>query len=191
MTELLGVALAVGLGFAAARAQGADVGAGASSAPPLTARAARAAKEAARCDAQAMYQAFREGDLERFASYTYPGLLKLFGGKLKLIANIEKERPKMEAQGLRIVSVEVGAVTQLVEAESDLQVMLPLNQVMTVPGGEVHMSGFLLGVSNDRGKTWTFIEAEKLTPENVRLVLPTYDSRLKLPARKEPKFIGT
>ena len=53
------------------------------------------------------------------------------------------------------------------------------------------MSGFLLGVSNDRGKTWTFIEAEKLTPENVRLVLPTYDPRLKLPARKEPKFIGT
>jgi hypothetical protein len=82
-------------------------------------------------------------------------------------------------------------VTQLVEAESDLQVVLPLNQVMTVPGGEVHMSGAVLGISNDRGKTWTFIEAEKLTPENVRLVLPTYDPRLKLPARKEPKFIGT
>lgn len=189
MIGLLGVVVAVGLCFSPAGGRASDVGAGASSVPPLTATAVRDAKEAARRDGAAMYVALHDGDLERFASYTYPGLVKLFGGKLKMIATIEKARPNLEAKGLRMESAEVGAVTQFVETNGQLQVMLPLNQVVTVPEGEIHLSGSLLGISDDRGKTWTFIDAEKLTSENVRLVLPTYDPRLKLPERKEPQFV--
>ena len=189
MAGWLAVVVVVGLGFSAAEAREGDVGPAVSSVPPSTAAAARVAKEAARRDATAMYVAFLDGDLDRYASYAYPGLLKLFGGKLKLIATIEKERPSMEAKGLRIESAEVGAVTQLVETKSELQAILPLTQVMTVPGGEVHMPGSLLGISEDRGKTWTFMDSSKLTSENVRQVLPTYDPRLKLPGPKEPKFI--
>ena len=60
---------------------------------------------------------------------------------------------------------------------------------MTAPGGELHLEGYLLGVSGDGGKTWTFLDAEKLTAANVRQVLPSYDPRLKLPEKKQPKFV--
>jgi hypothetical protein len=136
-----------------------------------------------------MYDAFLCGDLERFASYTDPGLLKLVGGKEKLIATIEAGRPKMAADGIGFKSNEIGEVTQLVEAEGELQALLPRDQLMTMPGGEVHLLGYLLGVSRDAGKTWTFVDAEKLTPENVRMVFPNYNPRLKLPGRMEPRFV--
>jgi hypothetical protein len=156
---------------------------------PLSADAAGAAKEAAKRDGIAMYQAFHSGDLERFAAYTYPGLLKLLGGKQKMIAMLQKETSDMAAEGFRFKSAMVGAPTQLVAAGAQLQAMLPLNQVMTAPGGEMHLEGHVLGVSSDGGKTWTFIDAEKLTAGNVRKVLPNYDPRLELPGKKEPTFV--
>jgi hypothetical protein len=189
LTELVRVVLALGLCLTSAEGRAVDGGSGVRTNPPLTASAARAAKEAARRDARAMYDAFHSGDLERFASYTDPGLLKAMGGKQKAIATIEEGRPKMAADGYRFESAEVGEVTQLVEAGAELQAMLPLNQVMTTPVGEVHLSGHVLGVSRDGGKTWTFIDAETLTPQNIQLVLPTYDPRLKLPGREKPKLI--
>jgi hypothetical protein len=189
MPELVGVFLALGICLTSTAGRAVDGDSGAGSGPGLTASAARAAKKAARRDASAMYDAFLSGDLERYASYTYPGLLKLFGGKQKLIATIEAGRPKMAAQGISLKSHEIGEVTQLVDAGGELQAMLPRDQLMTMPGGEVHLLGYLLGVSRDGGKTWTFMDAEKVTPENIRMVLPTYDPRLKLPGRMEPKFI--
>jgi hypothetical protein len=173
MSELVGVVLALGLCFASTEGRAVGGGSGRREQPALDREHGPAAKEAARRDGRAMYDAFYSGDLERYASYTDPGLLKLIGGKQKIIANIEKERPKMAAEGFHFLSAEVGEVTQLVDAGGELQVMLPLNQVMTALVGEVHLSGYLLGVSRDGGKTWTFIDAEKLTSENVRLVLPT------------------
>jgi hypothetical protein len=185
---LAGVLLVLGVGAApgaarAANARPADVSG------PLAADVARAAKDAAKRDGNAMYQAFHQGDLERFAAYTYPGLLKLLGGKQKMVATVKKGLSDMAADGARFKSATVGAPTQLVPVGAELHAMLPLNQVMTVPGGELHLEGHLLGVSSDGGKTWTFIDAEKLTAENVRKVLPNYDPRLEIPPKKEPKFV--
>ena len=181
--------LALGLSLASTEGRAADGDPGTGSRQRLTASAASAAKKAARRDATAMGEAFLRGDLERFASYTDPGLLKMFGGKQKLIATIEAGLPKMAAGGISLKSTEIGEVTQFVEAEGQLQATLPRDQLMTMPGGEVHLLGYLIGVSRDGGKTWTFMDAEKVTPENVRMVLPTYDPRLKLPGRVEPRFV--
>lgn len=145
--------------------------------------------EAAQRDGNAMYEAFRVGRLDDFATYTYPGLLKLMGGKKKMIALLEKGRADMEKQGFRFVSGVVAAPIALVEAGTELHALLPLNQVLTAPGGALHAAGHLLGISSDGGKTWTFIDAANLTPETVRQVLPNFNPQLKLPRNSEPKFI--
>jgi hypothetical protein len=85
--RLAGVLLVLGVGTASGAARAVDAGP-ADASGPLAADAARAAKETARRDGNAMYQAFHDGDLEPFAAYTYPGLLKLFGGKQKMIATV-------------------------------------------------------------------------------------------------------
>jgi hypothetical protein len=180
-----GVLLVLGVGVAASAARAGD----ARPSGPLAADVARAAKDAAKRDGNAMYQAFHAGDLERFAAYTYPGLFKMFGGKEKMIAVVKQGISDMAAKGFVFKSAVVGAPTQLVADGDQLQAMLPLNHVMTAPGGELHLEGHMLGVSSDGGKTWTFIDAENLTAENVRQVLRSYDPRLKLPGKQETKFV--
>jgi hypothetical protein len=166
------------------------VWAGAFGARPLRAAPARQVGQAAERAANAMYHAFRKGRLAEFVSYTYPVVVQQMGGREQMIAAIAKGRADMEKEGFRFQSGAVASPTQIVEAGRDLHVLLPLAQILTAPGGELHLQGHLLGVSSDQGKTWTFIDTGTLTPENIRQVLPSYNPTLKLPARSEPRFVA-
>jgi hypothetical protein len=117
--------------------------------------------EAAKHAGNAMYEAFRKGDLDGFASYTYPGLVKLLGGKEKMVALLKRGRADMEREGARFLSGAVAAPTEIVKAGTELHALLELNQVLAVPGGELHIAGHLLGISGDGGKTWA-----SSTPQN-------------------------
>jgi hypothetical protein len=156
---------------------------------PAVSAPSREVAEAARRDAHAMYEAFRKGKLDEFAAYTYPGLLKMAGGKQKMVEMLEKGLADMAKEGFRFVSGVVAPPTQVVKAGSELHALLPLKQVMSAPGGELNLAGHLLGISADGGKTWTFIDSAKLTAATVRQILPNYNPELKLPPASEPKFV--
>ena len=149
----------------------------------------REVMEAARRDGHAMYEAFRRGRLDEFAAYTYPAVVKQMGGKQKMLEMLEKGLADMAKEGFRFVSGVVLPPTQIVKAGPEFHALLPLKQVMSAPGGELTMTGHLLGISADGGKTWTFIDSAKLTPGNVRQILPNYNPELKLPPKTEPKFV--
>jgi hypothetical protein len=48
------------------------------------------------------------------------------------------------------------------------------------------MNGFLVGVSENGGKTWTFAEGKESTPEGIRKMVPDFPDDLKLPKLKPP-----
>jgi hypothetical protein len=145
--------------------------------------------EAARRDGNAMYEAFRRGRLAEFAAFTYPAVVEQMGGKQKMVALLEEGLAEMKGQGYRFVSGKVRAPVQMVEAGAQIHALLPLEQILTAPGGELHLTGHLLGISGDGGKRWTFIDTAKLTPQSVREVLPQFNEELRLPRPSEPKFV--
>ena len=106
-----------------------------------------------------------------------------------MIALIEKGRADMEKEGFRFLSGAVASPTQVVKAGPDLHALLPLTQVMSAPGGELHLAGHLLGVSSDGGKTWTFVDTGTLNARSVREVLPSFNPELKIPVKSEPRFV--
>lgn len=54
---------------------------------------------------------------------------------------------------------------------------------------EDHLS-YLLGISPDKGKTWTFVDGSGLQNEKARkAVLPALPDSLKLPAKGKPEII--
>ena len=156
--------------------------------PRLHAQGSDAAAAAMRA-ANAMYEAFRAGQLDRFVSYTYPGLVTKLGGTEHMIDLLEKGRADMAAQGVRFEFGVAGQPRQIVRAGTELHALVPLRQVMAAPGGELHINGYLLGISGDAGRTWTFIDTERLTPENVREVVPNFNPQLSLPRRSAPLFV--
>jgi hypothetical protein len=150
---------------------------------------ADATRDAAVRDGNAMYEAFRDGDLDRFASYTYSGLIQVLGGKERMLELLRKGEADMAAEGYRFTSGHVAAPTEVLTAGPELHALLPLTQVLTAPGGELHVQGHLLGISADGGKTWTFIDTGRLTPENVRQVVPNFNPGLRLPGKAQARFI--
>ena len=145
--------------------------------------------ESARRAGNAMYDAFRKGRLDEFVSYTYPGLIKLMGGKEKMVEVLQKGLAEMAEQGFRFLSGKVGVPTQVVKAGPEIHALLPMSQIMSAPGGELHVESHMVAVSSNGGQTWTFIDTGKMTPENIRTVLPNFNPELKLPRKSEPKFV--
>jgi hypothetical protein len=61
---------------------------------------------------------------------------------------------------------------------------------MNIPGGRSISRSFLLGVSPDGGKTWTFADGTGLQAQSDReKLLPKLPAALKLPAEQEPEVI--
>jgi hypothetical protein len=60
-----------------------------------------------------------------------------------------------------------------------------------VPQGHAALEGFLIGISSDRGNTWTFIDGAGVTKEQLARVVPDFPTQLSLPnyeqAILEPK----
>jgi hypothetical protein len=161
---------------------------------PAVSRAGEPVKDAranAQRDATAMSKAFLAGDFETFANYAYPNMVKLAGGRKKLIDTLKKGMAEMKGEGFRFLSSTVGPPTELVKAGNELHAILPQQQVIEVAAkhGELHGMGHLIGVSSDSGKTWTFIDAAGATPETIRQVLPSYNPKLKVPPRTQPTFV--
>jgi hypothetical protein len=44
----------------------------------------------------------------------------------------------------------------------------------------------MLGISADKGKTWTFVDGVKVQDEKVKKLLPKLPANLKLPPKKMP-----
>jgi hypothetical protein len=158
---------------------------------PARAESPTHAGEAAKRDGNDRNFALLRRDYETYVSYMHPALFKVLGSKEKIISTLERRRGRLEADGERMVASLVGEPIQLVKAGSELHAILPQEDITVVRGrkGEFHAVGYLLGVSNDDGKTWKFIDISRMGPKDVRQLLPNYNGKLKLPPRKAPTFV--
>jgi len=146
-------------------------------------------RENARRDATAMYDAFVSGDFATFVRYTSPKIVEKAGGSAALVAVVKKGATEMERAGSAPKSATIQPPTQVVAAGDEFHAILPMALVLSAPGGELRVASHLLGVSADKGATWTFIDPTPLTDETVKEVLPNYNPALKLPAKTEPTFV--
>lgn len=134
-------------------------------------------------------QAFAAGDEKAVIYYTYPPALELAGGSDRMIAQMRKTKADMMGQGLRFSSVAIGTPTDIVKAGKQMRVIVPQTMIMTIPGGSIAMDSHSLGISEDEGKTWRFIDTAGLSPQVMQRLFPDYDYQaLPIPPRKAPEF---
>jgi hypothetical protein len=131
-------------------------------------------------------EATKKEDFGKLADLAYPPLIEAAGGRAKLIAQHEAGVREMKARGFAIRSVKVGETAQ-VAADGDKRfAVVPFLMEMIAPEGILQVSSFLLGISPDKGKTWTFVDGVKANDEKVKKLLPKLPASLKLPPKKLP-----
>lgn len=138
--------------------------------------------------ANTMANAFITGDYQSFAKFTYPAVVEMSGGQQAMIAMLEKSVQKMKDDGFSFQSFTVGNVTKIVIAGKELHALLPQQIKMKAPGGTLVTNSYLLAVSANRGKSWSFVDAGNLTEEKINIVFPNFNYNLKIPPKQQPVF---
>jgi hypothetical protein len=140
--------------------------------------------------AETCANALIEEDYETVVKFTYPKVIELAGGSDKLIAIIKNGKEEMRKQGIKFDEVSFGQPSEVVKAGNELHVLVPQTVVMRLANGRLKNDTHLLGISQDGGANWFFIDTANLTMETIKDVLPHYNSKLVPPRKGRPIFIA-
>jgi hypothetical protein len=126
-------------------------------------------------------------DHGKVVDLTHPKVVKLSGGRDKMISAMTAGNKQMKAQGSAFHSCKVAEPTDLVSEGSELYVVVPFLLEMKVPDGKLLVQSFVIGISTDKGKSWTFVNGD-IDRQKVKEVLPNLPDKLTLPEKKKPVF---
>jgi hypothetical protein len=145
-----------------------------------------ATPEQVRAKAQECADAMLSGDYGKVADLSHPKVVQEIGGKQKMIDTLKTGVAQMKAQQFALVSYKAQAPPEILGSGSDRMAVLPTAMEMTTPTGKLKQKSYLLGISSDGGRNWTFVDGSEMTAEKLKFVVPNPPNDLKLPARQTP-----
>lgn len=145
------------------------------------------ARDACRVTAQACLDRAVAGDAEG-AVDCIPDEVVAIEGRQNLVAFMRQTLDEGKRQGVTIERLVVEAPSQMAMAEEAgprgerrTFAILPKTLVLRVPGGTKEHKSFVIGVSEDDGRTWKFVEGAGLDASDVYEFFPNFPSSLELP----------
>ncbi|WP_010585764.1 hypothetical protein [Schlesneria paludicola] len=144
-------------------------------------------KKLVKANVEELNAALLKEDFAKAVSLTYPKLVKMAGGTKSLIESMESGTKSMNAMGISISSVVTNEPSGLLKSGNDLYTVVPFTLKMTVPNGTMRVKSFVIGVSSDQAKTWTFVNGD-IEDEALKQVLPDLPKELKLPPKQKPQL---
>jgi hypothetical protein len=101
---------------------------------------------------------------------------------------LQKTLIGLKSQGLIINGMSVGNPSPIVVTATDLEAVVPEILNLGVKDGRLEATSYLIAVSDDNGKTWTFIDTSGNTLEKMQTMFPSLSNNLVIPEKQEPKF---
>lgn len=138
-------------------------------------------------NAKATADALMRRDFKTVADHTYPKVIKLMGGRENMISATAQEMRKLERKGFTVKSVRVGEPNKVETIGKQIFSIVPMTMTMTVPGGTMLVESFLIAISEDGSKTWTFVDGTIAVDRRMlRQIFPLSADKLRLPPKKQP-----
>lgn len=137
--------------------------------------------------AQAMVKSVRAGEYEKLAEYTYPKLIEFMGGKKKFIDTTSQAMKAITERGFEILDYSIGAPSDFYTEGENTFSIVPTSMKLKAPGARISTTSYLLGISKDKGKNWTFLDGAGLDkPELKDKILPKLPEKLTFPKQIAP-----
>ncbi|WP_283434683.1 hypothetical protein [Neorhodopirellula lusitana] len=157
-----------------------DLDANRNSGPPVS---EDAMKVSLKNGAKQIGDATMKNNVSTIIAMTYPPMVKLAGGSPKYESITRDALKAMQAKGIKIDAYNVSGVRQIVEENGKHFAIVDTSLSLTSPGGMLTTSGYLLGISTDGGRSWTYLDGNGVKDEKLRArVLPDLPRSLVLPA---------
>ncbi|MGB8508668.1 MAG: hypothetical protein WCD76_09700 [Pyrinomonadaceae bacterium] len=140
-----------------------------------------------KAQAEEVNAAFIKGDFGKVADLTYQEVVHRVGGRAQMIAFLENGMKEMRAGGFDIVSVSVDAPKQVIKVEKQLLAVVPTTMRVKSPQGILVGRSFLIGVSENDGEKWTFVDGSAgIDKRKLQILFPLAADKLELPQESAP-----
>lgn len=152
-----------------------------------------AARAALKAQSEELARAFGGGDFAKVADLSHPSLVELSGGKPHMIEDMAVGMEEMRADGLEYESVSVGDPGQLVPSADGRQLFAVVPNVHRVktPQGVTASRSYFLGISEDGGARWTFVDGTDIEDKaDLKSLFPSAPDELALPEQPPPGAEG-
>lgn len=140
-------------------------------------------KENIKSEAQIMGNYLVKKDFDKFLIYMYPPIIKMIGGKDKVLEMLKAGL----SNGSELIGVEISNPSDTVLINNEIQCTLEQIVELSVKGGKLRARGTLIGISMNNGKKWFFIDASEPI-EKLILEYPNLSNRLVIPKAALPVF---
>ena len=138
-------------------------------------------KEDALKDAKTISKATLAYDFDTVLKYTLPKALEMMGGKEAAKEILTSTFEGMTTQGFKFEKHEVIGVSDVVKEQNQYRCVVESYGQMVMPGQRIKTKSYLVGIYNDEGKHWWFIEAKQLKNEAIAdQLLPGFETALEL-----------
>jgi hypothetical protein len=135
-----------------------------------------------------MGQKFLAKDYAAFLEYSHPATLKVMRGIKPATAKVTQEMAELEEDGIRILSINFGVPSKIIQVGDELQSTVPQIMVMHIPGGTMTSTTTMLAISQDKGKKWYFIDMSNYDLRDMKALIPSLSDELYLPGPIDPSF---
>ncbi len=126
------------------------------------------------------------GDYGRVCDFTYPKVLETIGGRDKGIETLQSRADAMKLDGVALLAADISEPEEIIASGDKQFAIVPMRISFKSPKGTVRWKGFLIAISADHGRSWTFVDGSELTKEEVAQILPNFPPQLSLPAPQQP-----
>jgi len=135
-----------------------------------------------------MANALVKKDFPAFIKYMHPDIIKLAGGKDKVLQKMDTVNTMATQLGATIKRIVIGNPGKIISYKNQLQVTLPETSEMNSGFGNLTLETTLIAISMDAGKNWYFIDTSIYSMKDVKKAMPDLSPELIIPPLRPPKF---
>lgn len=135
-----------------------------------------------------MGNALIKNDFNSFIKFMHPGIIEFAGGRERMKSKMDSAYLAMKQFGVSFQRYWIGIPGPIIEHNNQLQAILPQGTTMKTPFGIVTAESSLLVISNDKGKSWWFIDTNVYKTDKLKSILPDLSPKLAIPSMKKPKI---
>lgn len=139
-------------------------------------------KEDALKDAKTTSKATLEMDFKTVLKHTLPKVLEMMGGEEAALTLLKNTFDGMKTQGFAFEKADIISISDIVEEQGQHRCFVEGFNQMKMGGQRIKSKSYLLGVYNETGGFWWFLEAKQLKNKAmVDMVLPNFETNLDIP----------
>lgn len=132
--------------------------------------------------ADSLLNAFRYNNSDEYASLSYPGVIKYYGG-IKGFEDYVQRAREMNT-GITQEAKEKTEIIQILNHVRECQCVVRKTRETLIDGKKAFIISYMVGQSKDEGQTWRYFDVAFNSVENVIYIMPDIFDALAIPQRQ-------